>query len=106
MLGNAVSNAYTAAGHDVTALAHSRATGHLKKLDLTNFADVDSFFEAARPDCEPSISESSALTTSPKGSSIVLRNVDQVSLCRASAFRARLLIAGFLAFRRCCREGL
>lgn len=65
-----MSNAYQAAGHDVTALAHSRATGHLKKLDLTNFADTDSFFEIIRPDCESSIFEATArtlLTTSPKG---------------------------------------
>ena len=65
-----MSNAYKTAGHDVIALAHSRATGELKKLDLTNFADTDSFFEIARPDCESCVSDATArtlLTTSPKG---------------------------------------
>lgn len=52
MLGNAVYNAYKGAGHEVTGLAHSRATGHFKKLDLTNFPEAVAFFETARPDCE------------------------------------------------------
>ena len=52
MLGSAVHNAFKAANHDVTGLAHSRATDRLKKLDLTDFPETDSFLETARPDCE------------------------------------------------------
>ena len=52
MLGSATYNAYKAAGHDVTGLANSRATYHLKKLDLTNFPETVAFFETLRPDCE------------------------------------------------------
>jgi len=53
VLGTAVYDAYKAADHDVTGLAHSRATDRFRKLDLTNFPDTDAFFETARPDCEP-----------------------------------------------------
>jgi S-adenosylmethionine synthetase len=52
VLGSATYKAYKGSGHDVTGLAHSRATDHLKKLDLTNFPETDAFFENLRPDCE------------------------------------------------------
>ena len=52
MLGRAVYNAFKSAGHDVTGLANSRATDHLKRLDLTNFSETDAFLETVRPDCE------------------------------------------------------
>jgi hypothetical protein len=54
----------------VTGLAHSRATDHLKKLDLTNFQETDAFFETARPDCElciPDLVARAPLTKSLKG---------------------------------------
>jgi len=50
VLGSATYKAYKTAGHDVTGVAHSRATDHLKKLDLTNFPETDAFFETLRPD--------------------------------------------------------
>lgn len=52
MLGSAAYKAFKDASHDVTGLAHSRATDHLRKLDLTDLPETDAFFEAARPDCE------------------------------------------------------
>jgi len=52
VLGSAAYKAFKDAGHDVTGLAHSRITDHLRKLDLTDFPETDAFFEAARPDCE------------------------------------------------------
>lgn len=63
-------NAYKAANHDVTGLAHSRAAGYLKKLDLTDFTETGSFFAIARPECELCISDLTAqslLTRNPKG---------------------------------------
>lgn len=53
-------NAYKAADHDVIGLAHSRATDRLKKLDLTDFTETDSFFAISRPDCERCVSEFAA----------------------------------------------
>lgn len=64
MLGNAVYKAYRDADHDVTGLAHSRATGQFKKLDLTNFPETAVFFEDVRPECELSSLRSHRSTVS------------------------------------------
>lgn len=52
MLGAAVYDAFKAAGHTVLGLAHSRATGELKRLDLLNHEAVDKTFEEFKTDCE------------------------------------------------------
>lgn len=53
VLGNAVYNAYKlATDHDLIGLGYSRATDHLKKLDLTNYPETEAFFDTTRPDCE------------------------------------------------------
>jgi len=53
VLGNAVYDAYKlATNHDLIGLGHSRATDHLKKLDLTNYPETEAFFDTTRPDCK------------------------------------------------------
>ncbi|EPQ52149.1 NAD P-binding protein [Gloeophyllum trabeum ATCC 11539] len=49
LLGSAVYNAFKQAGHDVLGLAHSRATGDLKKVDLTDKGQVEAVFREFKP---------------------------------------------------------
>lgn len=67
VLGNAVYKAYKlATDHDLIGLGHSRATDHLKKLDLTNYPETEAFFDTTRPDRELcDISGSHHLTNKP-----------------------------------------
>jgi hypothetical protein len=54
VLGTQVYEAFAQAGHDVVGLAHSRATGTLKQVDLMDEARTNEVFgdPEFKPDCE------------------------------------------------------
>ncbi|KIM47045.1 hypothetical protein M413DRAFT_16545 [Hebeloma cylindrosporum] len=49
VLGSAVLKAFETAGHDVVGLGNSRATGKIRKVDLTKSDEVDVFFDKFKP---------------------------------------------------------
>lgn len=55
VLGTAIYAAFKAAGHNVLGLAHSRATGDLKKVNLLDNDEIDAMVKDFHPDCEPII---------------------------------------------------
>ena len=54
VLGAQVYDAFAKAGHEVLGLAHSRASGQLKQVDLMNQAKTKEVFEdpTFKPECE------------------------------------------------------
>ncbi|KAL1949021.1 hypothetical protein VTO73DRAFT_10827 [Trametes versicolor] len=50
VLGSAVYAAFTSAGHTVLGLAHSRPTGQLEQLDLTDYDKTEQVFSKFAPD--------------------------------------------------------
>jgi S-adenosylmethionine synthetase len=54
VLGTQVYHAFVQAGHEVLGLAHSRASGKLKEIDLMNEAKTNEIFGDVnfKPDCK------------------------------------------------------
>ena len=52
VLGTQVCDAFAQAGHEVVGLAHSRATGKLKQVDLLDEAKTNDVFSEFQPHCK------------------------------------------------------